>query len=118
MPRLRQPPTMEDLALRASVKCLRLLGDRIMKYVEKNLKGSEFIETCVKVINEWFEANVPCYLFDRLKEEIFKEISYMVADIKKNVNMKTNTAKFIGMMHLAASLGEVVLTRHLRSLSL
>uniref|UniRef100_A0A336MLX6 CSON014088 protein n=1 Tax=Culicoides sonorensis TaxID=179676 RepID=A0A336MLX6_CULSO len=116
MPKLCQPTALEDLALKASVKYLRVVGEQIMDILQDSTQIEMHLDEYIGMLNLLFDINVPCYLFDKLKTEVFREISALEKDIKKSVDMKAYPTKFITKMRVAVQLAEVVMSRHLRVL--
>lgn len=118
MPKLCQPTPLEDLALKGSVKYLRVVGEQIMDLLHDSIQLEMHLPGYIEMLNLLFDINVPCYLFDKLKTEVFREIEDMVKYIKKNVDMRAYPTKFLTRMRIAVQLAEVVMSRHLRVLQL
>lgn len=123
MPRLRQPGRLEDLALAGAVKFMRKVGENIMPLMSKSSKDDvhrtdRILREAVDLMSLLFEYNVPCYLFDRLCHEVFREIQEMVDYIKKTIDVRVNTSKFLTGVSVSVALSESVISRHLKSLIL
>lgn len=118
MPKLCQPTLLEDLALRGCVKYLRVVGEQIMELLYDSTQVELHLPRYIDMLNLLFDINVPCYLFDKLKIEVFREISELVDHIKKNIDMRAYPTRFITRMRVAVQLAEVVMSRHLRVLQL
>lgn len=118
MPKLCQPTPLEDLALKGCVKYLRVVGEQIMELLHDSTQLELHLPGYIEMLNLLFDINVPCYLFDKLKMEVFREINDLVKHIKKNVDIRAYPTKFLTRMRVAIQLAEVVMSRHLRVLQL
>ncbi|XP_063700282.1 uncharacterized protein LOC134830660 [Culicoides brevitarsis] len=116
MPKLCQPATLEDLALKGCVKYLRVVGQQIVEVLNESLTIETQLPVYIDMLNLLFDMNVPCYLFDKLKTLVFEEIEQMVKEIKKNIDARSNPTKFLTRTRIAVQLAEVVMSRHLRVL--
>lgn len=72
-------------------------------------KSSDVMRGRIQFLHDIFEYNIPCFLFDRLCQQLFVEIPHMVERIKDRRTIRTSTSEFLGQVNLAVSLAEVII---------
>lgn len=78
-------------------------------------KSSDVLRARISFLHEIFEYNIPCFLFDRLCQQLFVEIPRMVERIKDRRTIRTSTAEFLSQVNMAVSLVEVVIGPYIRN---
>lgn len=112
MPQLTQPDRLETLALKSLAVWLSDLGTELMLIND----SPDIIQAYVDTLNRLFDYNVPCYLFDRLREEIFKTVPTTIERIKSNIVFGSPMNIFLRQCKIAVSLTEVLISSKLRKL--
>ncbi|XP_055841679.1 uncharacterized protein LOC129908889 isoform X1 [Episyrphus balteatus] len=121
MPKYKKPPTLEDLALKASVVWLSNFGRKFMKNIRilsKNdaQKATEILKECLKTAHDIFEYNVPHYLFDRVGQEVFKTTPKLIDDVKSCLRASSSISEYLSQVNVAVGLAEVIISPYLRQL--
>lgn len=112
MPKLTQPERLETLALQSLAVWLSELGEQLMTITD----CPNIIKSYVDTLNRLFDYNVPCYLFDRLREEIFRTVPISIERIKSNIVFGSPMNIFLNQCKIAVSLTEVLVSSKLRKL--
>lgn len=122
MPSLKQPIALEAMALKSLVHMLCELGEKLMPMIAKLAKSeaqrsSDLLDLRIKRLQKIFEYNVPCFLYDRLCEEIFVQVPAMIERIKGQLKLRSSMGEFLSKVNVAVSLTEVVISSNLRKLN-
>lgn len=122
MPKIKQPLKLEHLAIKASVIWLCNVGQKMMPTVTKITKrhaqkASEILKDRILILRNIFEYNVPCYLYDRISEEIFISVPNLIDNIKKNLSLNSSMSEFLSQVNVAVSLAEVLMSPFLKRLN-
>lgn len=122
MPKLKKPQLLEELAIKALVNYLRILGEHLMPIIieiskHDSKKSSNMLKNNIKVIKEIFLYNIPCFLYDRLRYEIFKEIPILIDQLKKRMDLRPAMGEFFSRCNIIISLSEIIMTSNLTHLN-
>lgn len=74
---------------------------------------SEILRQRVEIVHNLIEYNIPCYLFDRIRQHLEHEIPHLVDQIKARRTIKTSQSEFMAQCNAAVSLIEVVIGPYL-----
>jgi ribonucleases P/MRP protein subunit RPP40 len=123
MPKIREPRNLETLAITASAKWLCVLGETLIPIIEKINRSFDPTETPEKIrvlmqtVHDLYEYSVPCYLYDALSVQVFREIVNFVSKIKTTVDARNCMAKFLSHVNVGVSLSEVLVSKNMSRLS-
>lgn len=122
MPKLKQPKSLEKLALKALVYYLCDLGEKLMPIIStiakcEAQKSSDILESRVRILQKYFAYNVPCFLYDHLCGEVFIEVPQMIERIKSQLRPRSSMGEFLSKVNVAVSLTEVIISSNLKRLN-
>lgn len=117
MPKHRDVPTLQDLALKG-IGCLVVhmapsIITRIRTYKEPP-KIMATLQYCLNWLNRLLVSNVPYYLFDKMAVQVLNSVKDLIDTTKKSYYPHTSMASFLTEMHVVVSLTEVVLSSSLK----
>lgn len=117
MPKVRQPATLENLALKKSAQWLYDIGIRIIPLVGNKIDSKnalELLNSVVEVSHDLFECYVPFYLYKPLTDHVVKVTTELVERCKESIEFKVNMAKFLTQINVAVRLAEALISRKMR----
>lgn len=119
MPKVRQPKSLESLALKKVSAWLCATGERIIPLVAREQKVDKTIEMeqlneIIEIAHDLFERFVPFYLYKPLTDEVIKGISRLIDKCKEAIEFKANMAKFVAQVNVALSLAQSLISVKLR----
>lgn len=119
MPKIRQPKTLEDLALKKSAEWLCVTGERMIPLVVKearidNKVAIDQLNNIIEIAHDLFERFVPFNLYKPLTDEVIKGITQLIEKCKESIEFKANMAKFIAQVNIALSLAQALISVKLR----
>lgn len=74
---------------------------------------ADILRQRIEIVHNLIEYNIPCYLFDRIRQHLVYEIPQLVDLIKARRTIKTSHSEFMAQCNAAVSLIEVVIGPHL-----
>lgn len=74
---------------------------------------AEILRQRIQIVHNLFEYNIPCYLFDRIRQHLQHEIPHLVDQIKTRRTIKTSQSEYMAQCNAAVSLLEVVIGPYL-----
>lgn len=86
-------------------------GSRQHNFTQTQLQG--ILRSRITILHDLFEYNIPCYIFDRLRNSLFQEIPKMVDRIKVRRSLKTTQSEFMSQISVAVSLIETIIGPYL-----
>lgn len=119
MPKVRQPRSLESLALKRSAEWLCLIGERLIPLIAKaskndNKVAAEQLNLIIEIAHDLFERFVPFYLYKPLTDEVIKGITRLIEKCKEMIEFKANMAKFVAQVNVALSLAQSLISVKLR----
>ncbi|XP_077293807.1 uncharacterized protein LOC143916541 [Arctopsyche grandis] len=123
MPKIKQPDTLENMALVGVADWIAKIGETVMPCIEEiakndNTSAKKILASKVHVLRSLIEYNLPWMLFDRFADEVFRSISELLERTKQSQGFRGSMSKFISKMNVAVTLTEVLLTKNLTKLHL
>lgn len=121
MPKYKQPPRLEDLALKGTVVWLSNFGRKFMKNIRilsKNdaQKATDILKEYLQTAHDIFEYNIPHYLFDRVGQELFKTSPKLIDDVKNCLRASSSISEYLSQVNVAVGLAEVLISPYLHYL--
>lgn len=129
MGKLKQPKSLETLAIESSAKWLYNIGFRLISecmargFIDEikdddengsddeekerenlrsaNRKTLEKLELVIVIMHDYFEKCVPFYLYRKLQDEVMKNAKELIGICKAGIEFKANMARF----HLQVGIG-------------
>ncbi|XP_055383045.1 F-box/LRR-repeat protein 2-like [Condylostylus longicornis] len=122
MAKLKQPDTLQNLAMNAVIVWLCKTGQNLMTKIAwvartDAQKSSEYLKESVNMIHKLFLYNIPCYLFDNLSKVVFKKLPILIDNIKRKLKMHASMSEFLIHVNVAVSLGQIIISPHLHFLN-
>ncbi|XP_066992297.1 uncharacterized protein [Anabrus simplex] len=133
MPKKKQPPCLEALALQAVGMFVREMGRLMIEPVctvsrRDSAEGIRFLQAKLDRLNELLYASVPWYLFDKMAHQVLSSIADLIMETKSTFtkfesqeNKSTfaiydSMSLFVNHMNVVVKLTEVALHPHLRNI--
>lgn len=70
---------------------------------------SEVLRSRVAILNQLFKYNIPCFLFDRLCQHLFREIPCIIERIKRERTIRTSQGEIMSQVNVAITLIEAII---------
>lgn len=81
--------------------------------IQHHRKASDLLKLYVRTLKSILEYNVPCFLFDRMSDGLFRDIPKMIDRIKSRMTIRTLMGEYLAQVNVAVSLSEVVIGPYL-----
>lgn len=123
MPKKKQPPLLQELALKAVGLWVKTLGQGLIHAVclihhHDSEQGLIILQHMLTWINETLYASVPWYLFDKMTVQVLSSIIDLIQETKESYDQFVPMSLFLTRMKVAVNLTEVVVHSHLRQINI
>ncbi|XP_055616092.1 uncharacterized protein LOC129762127 isoform X2 [Toxorhynchites rutilus septentrionalis] len=123
MPKLRQPETLEKLALKQTPVwlCHMIeLSIPIMLNLTRtdNEEAAKFLRAIAFELRDEFDHCIPAHLYDEMGKELIVQISNLIERFKQALDVRPLMSKFLTQVNVAITLSEVLLSRKMRVLKI